>query len=62
MAEQKQVQKARTEQAPEVSVPMPQTNEKTEVLKADLDDLLDEIDSVLEETDFAVTYRQQGGE
>lgn len=35
---------------------------KGEELKEDLDDLLDEIDSVLEDQEVLVSYRQRGGE
>jgi prokaryotic ubiquitin-like protein Pup len=43
---------------------VPQTSEKGEALKAELDDLLDEIDEVLESNaeDFVKSYVQKGGE
>ena len=49
-----------TESAPEVNV----DTSKGEQLKADLDDLLDEIDEVLEENaeEFVRNYFQKGGE
>lgn len=42
----------------------PPTTEKAEKLKADLDDLLDEIDEVLEDNaeEFVRSYVQKGGE
>ena len=42
----------------------PATTDKGEKLKAELDDLLDEIDEVLEENaeDFVRSYVQKGGE
>lgn len=43
---------------------VPATSEKGEALKAELDDLLDEIDGVLESNaeDFVKSYVQKGGE
>ncbi len=64
MVEQERIQKQRvtrpTELAPEVNV----DTSKGEQLKADLDDLLDEIDEVLEENaeEFVRNYVQKGGE
>ena len=64
MSEQERIQKQRTERAspaaPEVSVDA----SKGDQLKADLDDLLDEIDEVLEENaeEFVRNYVQKGGE
>ena len=64
MAEQERIQKQRvsraTVSASEVSV----DTSKGEQLKADLDDLLDEIDEVLEENaeEFVRNYVQKGGE
>lgn len=48
----------------EVVEETPATTEKGEKIKAELDDLLDEIDSVLEEQaeDFVRSYIQKGGE
>ena len=64
MSEQERIQKQRTERtdqsAPEVTVDAT----KGDQLKADLDDLLDEIDEVLEENaeEFVRNYVQKGGE
>lgn len=43
---------------------VPANSEKSEKLKADLDDLLDEIDEVLEDNaeEFVRNYVQKGGE
>ena len=65
MAEREQIKKqapARTEEVEEEAAPA--TSEKGEKLKAELDDLLDEIDEVLEENaeDFVRAYVQKGGE
>jgi ubiquitin-like protein Pup len=48
----------------EVVEDAPKTSEKGEELKAELDDLLDEIDEVLESNaeDFVKSYVQKGGE
>jgi prokaryotic ubiquitin-like protein Pup len=48
----------------EVVEEAPTTNESGEALKAELDDLLDEIDEVLESNaeDFVKSYVQKGGE
>ena len=64
MAEREQIKKtapARTEETVEEA---PATSEKGEKLKAELDDLLDEIDDVLETNaeDFVKSYIQKGGE
>jgi prokaryotic ubiquitin-like protein Pup len=65
MAEREQIKKqspARTEEEMEEAAPA--TTERGEKLKAELDDLLDEIDEVLEENaeDFVRSYVQKGGE
>jgi ubiquitin-like protein Pup len=65
MAEREQIKKqapARTEE--EVDETAPAGTEKGEKLKAELDELLDEIDEVLEENaeDFVRSYVQKGGE
>jgi ubiquitin-like protein Pup len=65
MAEREQIKKqgpARTEEVPEEAAPA--TTDKGEKLKAELDDLLDEIDEVLEENaeDFVRSYVQKGGQ
>jgi prokaryotic ubiquitin-like protein Pup len=53
----------REEQAPE-ETEAPATSAQGEKLKAELDDLLDEIDEVLEENaeEFVRNYVQKGGE
>ena len=65
MAEREQIRRqapARTEE--EVEEAAPATTDKGEKLKAELDDLLDEIDEVLEENaeDFVRSYVQKGGQ
>ena len=65
MAERKHKQKQspeRTDQ--EVEHAAPATSESGEKLKAELDDLLDEIDEVLETNaeDFVKSYVQKGGQ
>ena len=64
MAEREQKRKtAPTREADEL-VDAPVTTETGEKLKADIDDLLDEIDGVLETNaeDFVRSYVQKGGE
>ncbi len=65
MADREQVRKtpSRT-QDDEVVEEAPSTSEQGEALKAELDDLLDEIDEVLETNaeDFVKSYIQKGGE
>ena len=58
---QKPAPKARDAETAEVAAP---DTEKAEKLKGDIDDLLDEIDSVLEDNaeDFVRNYVQKGGE
>jgi ubiquitin-like protein Pup len=55
---------APAKQDDEVVDDAPKTSEKGEELKAELDDLLDEIDEVLESNaeDFVKSYVQKGGE
>ena len=65
MAEREQIKKpapARSEEATVEDVPT--TSKKGEELKAELDDLLDEIDEVLEENaeEFVRSYVQKGGQ
>ena len=65
MAEREHIKKqapSRTEEVPEEAAPA--TTDKGEKLKAELDDLLDEIDDVLEENaeEFVKSYVQRGGE
>ena len=57
----KQTTKERTEEVVEEA---PATNERGDKLKAEIDDLLDEIDEVLEvnSEDFVRSYVQKGGE
>ena len=65
MAEREQKKKqAPAKQDEEVVEEAPATSEKGEKLKAELDDLLDEIDEVLESNaeDFVKSYVQKGGE
>ena len=64
MAEREQIRKPSSEKA-EVEVDeAPATSEKGEKLKAELDDLLDEIDEVLETNaeDFVRSFVQKGGQ
>jgi ubiquitin-like protein Pup len=55
---------APAKQDAEVVEEAPATSEKGEELKAELDDLLDEIDEVLESNaeDFVKSYVQKGGQ
>jgi ubiquitin-like protein Pup len=55
---------ARAEEAVETDEAAPATAETGEKLKAELDDLLDEIDDVLETNaeDFVKSYVQKGGQ
>jgi ubiquitin-like protein Pup len=70
MAEQEQKRKSpstseRTSTEPEVDVAeAPATSERGEKIKAELDDLLDEIDEVLEDNaeEFVRNYVQKGGQ
>ena len=65
MAEREQKKKqAPARQDEEVVEETPATSEKGEALKAELDDLLDEIDEVLESNaeEFVKAYVQKGGE
>ena len=60
--EQKPAPKDRDAEIAEVAAPA--ETEKAEKLKGDIDDLLDEIDSVLEDNaeDFVRNYVQKGGQ
>ncbi len=51
-------------EATEVEEAAPQSSERGEKLKAEIDDLLDEIDEVLEDNaeEFVRNYVQKGGE
>ena len=65
MAERERKQKPAPEKRDEETVEeMPATSERGEKLKEDIDDLLDEIDSVLEDNaeEFVRSYVQKGGE
>ena len=65
MAEREQVKKEKTtRETDEVEEEAPASNKNAEELKAELDDLLDEIDEVLESNaeDFVKSYVQKGGE
>jgi prokaryotic ubiquitin-like protein Pup len=60
--EQKPAPKERDAEIADVAAPV--ETEKAEKLKGDIDDLLDEIDSVLEDNaeDFVRNYVQKGGQ
>ena len=64
MAEREQIKKTPSKTEEEAVEDIPTTSKKGEELKAELDDLLDEIDEVLEENaeDFVRAYVQKGGE
>ena len=65
MAEREQIKKPTREREDDVEVEeAPATTERGEKLKAELDDLLDEIDDVLETNaeDFVKSYVQKGGQ
>jgi ubiquitin-like protein Pup len=64
MTEQERIQKQRTERTSKTSEDVSVDATKGDQLKADLDDLLDEIDEVLEENaeEFVRNYVQKGGE
>ena len=68
MAEQEQKKKGSgartTETETEVEEASPASSERGEKIKAELDDLLDEIDEVLEDNaeEFVRNYVQKGGE
>jgi ubiquitin-like protein Pup len=64
MTEQERIQKQRTERAKQEASDVSVDATKGDQLKADLDDLLDEIDEVLEENaeEFVRNYVQKGGE
>ena len=65
MPEREQIKKtAPARQDAEEVAETPATSEKGEALKAELDDLLDEIDDVLETNaeDFVRSYVQKGGQ
>ncbi|MEZ5142757.1 MAG: ubiquitin-like protein Pup [Acidimicrobiales bacterium] len=64
MAEREQIKKTTPSRTEETVEEAPASTEKGEKLKAELDDLLDEIDDVLETNaeDFVKSYVQKGGE
>jgi len=64
MAEREQKRKTAPSRQEEVAEDAPTTSESGEKIKAELDDLLDEIDEVLETNaeDFVKSYVQKGGE
>ncbi len=64
MTEQERIQKQRTERTREESEDVAVVTKKGEQLKAELDELLDEIDGVLEENaeEFVRNYVQKGGQ
>ena len=64
MAEREQKKKQAPAEQDEVVTDAPATSETGEKLKAELDDLLDEIDDVLETNavDFVKSYIQKGGQ
>ena len=64
MAEREQVRKPAPARRDETVEDAPAASEQGEKIKAELDDLLDEIDQVLETNaeDFVKSYIQKGGE
>ena len=64
MAEREQKRKPASSRTEEVVEEAPAVSEKGEKIKAELDDLLDEIDEVLEDNaeEFVRSYVQKGGE
>ena len=64
MAEREQKKKKSAERADDVVDEVPATSASGDKLKAELDDLLDEIDEVLEDNaeEFVRNYVQKGGE
>ena len=64
MAEREQKKKPAPAKQDEVVEDAPAVSEKGEKIKAELDDLLDEIDEVLESNaeDFVKSYVQKGGQ
>ena len=69
MAEQEQIRKSPAREATKTDVEAsrsrrPATSERGEKIKAELDDLLDEIDEVLEDNaeEFVRNYVQKGGQ
>jgi ubiquitin-like protein Pup len=64
MAEREQVRKPAPARREEEVADAPATSDNAEKIKAELDDLLDEIDEVLESNaeDFVKSYIQKGGQ
>ena len=64
MAEREQVRKPAPARREEEVAEAPATSDNAEKIKAELDDLLDEIDEVLESNaeDFVKVYIQKGGQ
>ncbi len=64
MAEREQKRRSTSTRETEVEEAVPANSEKGEKLKAELDELLDEIDEVLEDNaeDFVRSYVQKGGQ
>ena len=64
MAEREQIRKPGPSERESESETAPTSSERGEEIKAELDDLLDEIDDVLETNaeDFVKSYIQKGGE
>jgi len=64
MAEREQKRKSAPERKEQTVDEVPTTSESGEKIKAELDDLLDEIDDVLEQNaeDFVKSYIQKGGQ
>jgi ubiquitin-like protein Pup len=64
MPERERKQKPAPKEREEIVEDVPASNERGEKLKEDIDDLLDEIDSVLEDNaeEFVRNYVQKGGE
>jgi prokaryotic ubiquitin-like protein Pup len=64
MSEREQIQRSRPERTSEGASDVTVDATKGDQLKADLDDLLDEIDEVLEENaeEFVRNYVQKGGQ
>jgi prokaryotic ubiquitin-like protein Pup len=64
MAERTQKQKTAPQREDEVAEDAPASTKQGDKIKADIDDLLDEIDGVLEENaeEFVKSYVQKGGQ
>ncbi len=64
MAEREQIKRTGTDRVEDEIVEVPVASDKGDKLKAELDDLLDEIDGVLETNaeDFVKSYVQKGGQ